>query len=235
LRLTFLRARTAYAVTGALLSTTMMAAVATAAQTDTNPTTQTSPPAQAASGPVATKASASLKLRKVRRHVIAGRRVIVTGALLPRGAGRVVQLRVRGRVVDRDRTGARGRFFLRWRTHRPGTAPMRVVFEGGRNLTAASRRVGRASVYRRAVASWYGPGFYGNRLGCGGRLGYGMLGVAHKTLPCGAKVTLRYHGRSVRVRVIDRGPYIRGREFDLTAATKQRLRFGSTGVVLTTR
>jgi rare lipoprotein A len=235
LRLKTLRARSAYVAGGALLSTTMLAAVATAAQTDTNRTTQTSPPAQAATGPVATKASSSLKLRKVRRHVIAGRRVVVKGALLPRGAGRVVQLRVRGHVVDRDRTGPRGRFFLRWRTHRPGTARMRIVFKGGPLLTPASRRVGRASVYRRAFASWYGPGLYGNHLSCGGRLGPGTLGVAHKTLPCGAKMTLRYHGHSVRVRVIDRGPYVGGREFDLTAATKAKLHFGSTGTVLTTR
>jgi rare lipoprotein A len=39
----------------------------------------------------------------------------------------------------------------------------------------------------------------------------------------------------VRVPVVDRGPYVAGREFDLTAATKQKLGFGSTGTVLTTR
>ena len=63
----------------------------------------------------------------------------------------------------------------------------------------------------------------------------GTLGVANKTLPCGTKVTLRYHGRSVRVPVIDRGPYSGNREFDLTAATKARLGFASTGTVWSTR
>jgi rare lipoprotein A len=90
-------------------------------------------------------------------------------------------------------------------------------------------------VYRPALASWYGPGFYGRHLACGGRLGFSTLGVANKTLPCGTRVTLRYRGRTLRVPVIDRGPFAGNREFDLTAATKRRLRFGSTGVVLSTR
>ncbi len=43
---------------------------------------------------------------------------------------------------------------------------------------------------------------------------------------------LRKGSRIVRARVIDRGPYVGAREFDLTQATKQRLGFGSTGTVL---
>jgi rare lipoprotein A (peptidoglycan hydrolase) len=48
-------------------------------------------------------------------------------------------------------------------------------------------------------------------------------------------VTLRYNGRSVSVPVVDRGPYVAGREFDLTEATKQALGFGDTGQVWSTR
>ena len=70
--------------------------------------------------------------------------------------------------------------------------------------------------------SWYGPGLYGNKLSCGGRLTPGTLGVAHKTLPCGARVTLRRGDRVIRVRVVDRGPYVGGREFDLTSATRAK-------------
>ena len=58
--------------------------------------------------------------------------------------------------------------------------------------------------------------------------------MANKTLPCGTMLTLRYHGHSVRVPVVDRGPYVAGREFDLTPATKARLGFGDTGEVWTT-
>jgi rare lipoprotein A len=82
--------------------------------------------------------------------------------------------------------------------------------------------------------SWYGPGLYGNELSCGGRLTPGTLGVAHKTLPCGTRVTLRHGKRVVRVPVVDRGPYVGGREFDLTAATRARLGFGGVGSVLVT-
>jgi rare lipoprotein A (peptidoglycan hydrolase) len=59
--------------------------------------------------------------------------------------------------------------------------------------------------------------------------------VAHKTLPCGTKLTIRYKGRSVRARVIDRGPFVAGREFDLTWATKSRLRHPGMGWVDVTR
>jgi len=95
----------------------------------------------------------------------------------------------------------------------------------------AARTVsGGVTGYRLAGASWYGPGLYGGHLACGGTLTAGTLGVANKTLPCGSKVTLRYHGRSVTVPVVDRGPYVGGRDFDLTAATKQKLGFGRPGL-----
>ena len=74
------------------------------------------------------------------------------------------------------------------------------------------------------LASWYGPGFYGNRTACGLTLTPEILGVAHLTLPCGSPVTLTSPaGRTVTVPVIDRGPYAAGRTLDLTAATKLAL------------
>jgi rare lipoprotein A (peptidoglycan hydrolase) len=48
-------------------------------------------------------------------------------------------------------------------------------------------------------------------------------------------VTFRYRGRTVTARVIDRGPYAAGREWDLTSALKAKLGFGSTGTVLSTK
>ncbi len=73
------------------------------------------------------------------------------------------------------------------------------------------------------LASWYGPGFYGNRTACGQLYTPEILGVAHLTLPCGTKLTLTYGSRSVSVTVIDRGPYIAGRAIDLSNATKLAL------------
>ena len=96
-------------------------------------------------------------------------------------------------------------------------------------MLAGERRIGRLNVFRSTYASWYGPGLYGNRTGCGGTLSSGRLGVAHKSLPCGTMVTFRHGRRSVRVPVIDRGPYVGEREYDLTAATAQRLRSAATG------
>jgi peptidoglycan hydrolase-like protein with peptidoglycan-binding domain len=79
-------------------------------------------------------------------------------------------------------------------------------------------------------ASWYGPGFFGNQTACGQTLRRATEGVAHKTLPCGSKVLIGFRGRFVITKVIDRGPFIGGREWDLTAAIAGSLRFKSVGV-----
>ena len=72
---------------------------------------------------------------------------------------------------------------------------------------------------------------YGLGLACGGVLGRDELGVAHKTAPCGTLITFTYGGRSVTVPVIDRGPYIVGREWDLTGATAAALAFPGLGPI----
>jgi rare lipoprotein A (peptidoglycan hydrolase) len=70
------------------------------------------------------------------------------------------------------------------------------------------------------IASWYGPGFYGNRTACGQLYTPEIIGVAHRTLPCGTLLTIEYRGRAMTVPVIDRGPYIAGRTLDLSNATR---------------
>jgi rare lipoprotein A (peptidoglycan hydrolase) len=72
---------------------------------------------------------------------------------------------------------------------------------------------------------------YGLGLACGGVLGRNQLGVAHKTAPCGTLITFTYAGRSLTVPVIDRGPYIAGREWDLTGATAAALGFPGLGQI----
>jgi rare lipoprotein A len=64
--------------------------------------------------------------------------------------------------------------------------------------------------------SWYGPGFYGQRTACGEAMTQALVGVAHRTLPCGTLVTFRWNGHTVRAPVVDRGPYVAGRQWDLT-------------------
>jgi peptidoglycan hydrolase-like protein with peptidoglycan-binding domain len=82
---------------------------------------------------------------------------------------------------------------------------------------------------RPRTATYYGPGLYGKRTACGQRLTRRLHGVAHRTLPCGAAVTLFLDGRFVTTRVVDRGPFVKGITFDLTAATAREL--GTPGTV----
>ena len=144
-----------------------------------------------------------------------------------------VEARWRGskgwRLVARDKTGSAGRYHARWKPPYVGHYDVRAVLTGS---DAAPRRVhGGVTAYRESEASWYGPGFYGNRTACGQTLESNTLGVANKTLPCGTRVRLYYRGHAVTAPVIDRGPYAANREYDLTEETKNRLHFGSTGTV----
>jgi rare lipoprotein A len=181
-----------------------------------------------------------LKVLRRRLNVLGGAQARVTGVLRDdsrNGLGRrtVVLQGFQGRhwrTLSSGRTKASGRFELRYTPQRLRSELVRVRFGGDGLDTATGRRVGRLNVYRLAGASWYGGG---GGLACGGSLSDATLGVANKTLPCGTLVTLRYGSRSVRVPVIDRGPYVAGRDYDLTVATKSALGFGDTGDVWATR
>ena len=194
-----------------------------------------------ASAAVAAPAAAqtpTLGVNHKKLNVKVGTRLTVSGHLFGLAPGArtrpVASLQVRRRghwaTLDRSRLSSSGRFVLHERARGARSLAARVRLSSGQ-----TRRLGRLNIYRYAQASWYGPGLYGNRLGCGGTLTAGRLGVAHKSLPCGAKVTLRHGGHTVRVPVIDRGPYVGGREFDLTAATARRLHFGGHGAILVAR
>lgn len=79
--------------------------------------------------------------------------------------------------------------------------------------------------WRTATASWYGPGLYGNTTADGTTFTADTWCVAHKTLPFGTVVQITYGGKTVDVPVRDRGPYVAGREFDLSAAVARSLGF----------
>src|SRR4051794_31117119 len=154
----------------------------------------------------------------------------VHGRVLAGAAGGAVVLQPhsgrRGSPIDHATTRAGGGFGFAFRPQQSGSARLRVVVD------AARREIGRLNVYRHAAVSWYGPGLYGNKLSCGGRPTPGTPGVAPQTLPCGTRVTLRRGDHAIRVRVVDRGPYVGGREFDLTSATRAKLHFGGVGSLL---
>ena len=79
--------------------------------------------------------------------------------------------------------------------------------------------------------SWYGPGLIGNGTACGQTLTRSLVGVAHRTLPCGTKVTFRHGGRTLTVPVVDRGPFVGGRIFDLTVGACKKLDHCHTGPI----
>jgi rare lipoprotein A len=81
-------------------------------------------------------------------------------------------------------------------------------------------------------ASWYGPGFYGNRTANGEVFRPGTLTAAHRTLPFGTlvRVTNLWNGRSAVVRINDRGPFHGGRIIDLAHGAAQQLGVTASGV-----
>lgn len=184
-------------------------------------------------------AHTELRVRDAQLNVLANTPASVTGTLLaahtPSAAGDTVALQALGRYGWRTlasaRTGARGRFRLRYVPRQIGSRVVRLWFAGAPTELASRRPLGRLNAYREVVASWYGGG---GGLACGGELTSTTMGVASRTLPCGTLVTLRYDARTVTVPVVDRGPYVEGREFDLTEATKEALGFEGVGEVWST-
>jgi len=81
-------------------------------------------------------------------------------------------------------------------------------------------------------ASWYGPGFYGNRTASGEVFRRGTVTAAHRTLPFGTRVrvTNLWNGRSTMVRINDRGPFSGGRVIDLAHGAAMELGLISSGI-----
>jgi hypothetical protein len=156
-----------------------------------------------------------------------------------RFAGRA-QDRARGVLVEIERRGRQtgwrwtptahgaarsdGSFLVVWHVNHIGRFAFRAVVRGtgGARAAAASPAV-TVTVFRRSLATQYGPGFYGSRTACGEILTRRTLGVANRTLKCGTHVEIYYGGRTIVVPVIDRGPYANGADWDLTEATGRAL------------
>lgn len=179
---------------------------------------------------VAVRAKLTLGLSK--SHVMGGRTVTAHGRLMPRIGSRpvIVQQRAGGRWRSLGTAYARdGRYALRFDARRIGYHPVRAIFRGDTSNTAA-RATAPLRVYDPARATWYGPGFYGNRTACGQTLTTSTVGVAHRWLPCGTKISVLFEGRTIVVPVIDRGPYSHA-DWDLTQEAAERLRFSGTDTI----
>jgi hypothetical protein len=123
-----------------------------------------------------------------------------------------------------------GTFTARWPANHIGRFAVRAVLvpAGARSADAIPRTANTTAsmtitVYRSAIATLYGPGFYGQRTACGEKLTKTTVGVANRTLKCGTKVSIYWGGRTLVVPVIDRGPYANGADWDLTLATGQAM------------
>ena len=92
-----------------------------------------------------------------------------------------------------------------------------------RSLPGAVVVQGTGSGYYTAKAAPYGPTAARKRTACGRPFLEQTEGVAHPVLPCGVRLYIRFHGREVLTQVVDRGPNVPGREFDITKALANRL------------
>jgi rare lipoprotein A len=177
-----------------------------------------------------------VSLHLTTHSVLKGNGLAVRGKVRPSGRHRVkIVFRGPGSGARSVTTKANGTFALRWLPERTGSYAVRAYSVHDRETTGSKSPARKLTTYRLAGASYYGPGLYGNGVACGGTLMPGTMGVANKTLPCGTKVKLRYRGRTVTVPVIDRGPYVAGRDYDLTTAVKEKLGFPGVGTVLASR
>jgi peptidoglycan lytic transglycosylase len=164
--------------------------------------------------------------------------VQVSGSLPTADAGRTIQLEMLGKrthwtwqpetqtVVQRN-----GSYSASWTATHAGKFEIRAVVGQTGARVASELPTITVIVYRPAVATLYGPGFYGKRTACGTILGPWTLGVANRTLPCGTRVALYYQGRMLVVPVIDRGPYANGADWDLTMATGEVLGMYTTATI----
>ncbi len=114
---------------------------------------------------------------------------------------------------------------------RPDFAPAPVAQHAPSSLPDANQALAPQSV-QTGVASWYGPGFEGRQTANGEVFDSSLLTAAHRTmrLPSRARVTRLDTGKSIIVRVNDRGPYIDGRLIDLSHAAAQALGFEDDGL-----
>ena len=168
---------------------------------------------------------------------ILNRSLVVRGTM-PGAAGRKIVLQrldpERGwRNLARARVHSTSRFKVAWKADRLGRISLRAIVSGRRRASASSSAapIAKVTVYRPAMATYYGPGFFGRQTACGQVLAPDTQGVAHRKLPCGTLVAITYAGRETVVPVIDRGPFQAGFSWDLTQATADALGFTGSGEI----
>ncbi|HEY2600647.1 MAG TPA: septal ring lytic transglycosylase RlpA family protein [Thermoleophilaceae bacterium] len=191
----------------------------------------TAPPQPAADGPVDPNFALS-----ARHTVFLGKTLHVAGTDKS-AAGQTVTVEARQgndpwESVASVAVAPDGGFSTSWRPDGSGQFQIRGVLAGASTAdnTPSSSAPRTVVVYKSAIATWYGPGFFGKKTACGERLTRTLLGVANRQLPCGTQVQVSYRGRTLVAPVIDRGPFAHHAQWDLTAAAAKQL-----GMTVTSR
>lgn len=91
-------------------------------------------------------------------------------------------------------------------------------------------RISTIATAKRLVSSWYGPRFAGRETANGDVFDPGKLTAASRSYPLGTRLLLCLSGRCVVARVNDRGPYVAGRQLDVSEAVAERLGFKARGL-----
>jgi hypothetical protein len=167
-------------------------------------------------------------------NAMVGHKVRFRGAVESRLAGHRVVVQYLDPVtrawtrVARTTVGPDGTFVARWKALRTGRFRTRAVVRGGGARSASASPELPLNVFRPAIATYFGPGLYGNTTACGQELTEDLVGVAHRSLPCGTNVAVRYGSTTIVVPVVDRGPYGGQAKWDLTQAAANLLGFTQT-------
>ena len=171
-------------------------------------------------------------------QALLGQESVLRGTVPASARGRVLRVQRfdetarRWRSEARTTVGRKGRFRVRWSPTTLGAQRIRATLQRRRSaiVTSASPEVS-VRVFKPGMATWYGPGLYGNTTACGQTLTKELVGVAHRTLPCGTLVEISFRGASIVVPVVDRGPFVKGMTWDITSATAEQLGFTETAPI----
>jgi rare lipoprotein A len=200
------------------------------------PTTGTTPSDNplVGNGDAAVSASGSGITVSTTATALLSKQLTFTGTAPSSDSGDVVEIERLGSETDYAWTptvqatvAPGGSFTATWATNHIGQFSIRVIVDSTDAQVAAASPTLAIVVYLPAVATYYGPGFFGKKMACGNVLRRQTLGVANRSLPCGTKVDLLYDGHTLTVPVVDRGPFANGAKWDLTEATSTAL--GMTG------
>ena len=185
-----------------------------------------------------------------------GRPLTITGGAPASDAGALIDIestrpgRANWKQVATATIGSGGSFSAEWTPSASGQVALRGVLASA-NATSSSGSAGLAGagvpasaaagelatspltipIFKDAVATLYGPGFWGHHTACGERLTRATLGIASRTLRCGTQVAVFYRGRELTVPVIDRGPFTKLASWDLTMATARALGITETATI----